>query len=78
MLCQVLYESNQLPNEKTVTRFSQERVAVLQAESESGGLTIPLSAFVLLDNTDKLSSQNIELIQELRAEHLIPEVTRSR
>ena len=67
-----------MPNEKTVTRFSQERVGVLQAESESGGLAIPLSAFGLLDNTDRLSSQNIELIQVLRAEHLISEVTRSK
>ena len=67
-----------MPNEKSVTRLSQERVGVLQAESESDGRAMPLSAFGLLNNIDEVSSQNIELIQVLRAEHLIPEVTKPR
>ena len=54
------------------------RVGVSQAGSESGGHAIRLSVFGLLDNTDELSSRDIELIQVLRAEHLIPEVTRLR
>lgn len=68
-----LWESDQLPNEKTVTSFSRECVDVLGAAA----LAIPLSAFGLLDNTDKLSSLKIELIQVLRAEQLILEVTKS-
>ena len=67
MLYQILWESDQLPNQKTVTCFSRECVDVLGAAA----LAIPLSAFGLLD------SLKIELIQVLRAEQLILEVTKS-
>ena len=42
----------------------------------AAALAIPLSAFGLLDNTDKLSSLKTELIQVLRAERHILEVTK--
>ena len=63
---------------KSCTRAINCRTRRPEAGVETAGLAIPVSAFSLLDNTDKLSSQKNELIQALRDEYIITEITKSR